>query len=142
MLVKLYVFRVDRLTRRGIRDTLSIVEDLRSAGCVLASVADGFALDGPAGDVILAVMGWAAQMERLALGERISAARDRVEAQGGQWGRRRRIDPATLGQARELSAGGLTIREIAARLKVPRSTLSDALSEKGHYARPPEAGQK
>jgi DNA invertase Pin-like site-specific DNA recombinase len=136
-LVKVYVFRVDRLTRRGIRDTLSIVEALRQCGCIVASVADGFALDGPAGDVILAVMAWAAQMERQALGDRISAARDRVEAAGGRWGRPRRVDPGTLLRAREMSAGGLTLREIAAALKVPKATLWRALSQKGHYAETP-----
>lgn len=140
--VKIYVFRVDRLTRRGIRDTLTIVETLRSCGCVLTTVADGFQLDGPAGDVVLAVMAWAAQMERQALAERISAARERVERQGGAWGRPRRIDPGTLAQARELSAGGRSIREIAVALKVPRATLSDALSEKGHYAKGSAGGQK
>ncbi len=136
-LVKVYVFAVDRLTRRGIRDTLSIVEALRSCGCVIASVTDGFALDGPAGDVVLAVMAWAAQMERKALGDRISAARERVEASGGTWGRPRRIDPGTLARAREMVAGGLTQREIAAALKVPKATLWRALAQKGHYADPP-----
>jgi DNA invertase Pin-like site-specific DNA recombinase len=136
-LVKVYVFRIDRLTRRGIRDTLSIVEALRQCGCAVVSVADGFALDGPAGDVVLAVMAWAAQMERQALSDRISAARERVEAAGGSWGRPRRIDPGTIERARAMVAEGLTIREISAALKVPRATLGRALSQKGHYAEPP-----
>lgn len=134
-LVKVYVFRVDRLTRRGIRDTLSIVEALRQCGCVVASVADGFALDGPAGDVILAVMAWAAQMERQALGDRISAARERVEAAGGRWGRPRSIDPGTLARARQMVTEGLTQREIAVVLKIKKATLWRALAQKGHYAR-------
>jgi DNA invertase Pin-like site-specific DNA recombinase len=136
-LVKVYVFRVDRLTRRGIRDTLSIVDGLRSCGCTIVSVADGFALDGPAGDVVLAVMAWAAQMERQAISDRISAARERVEATGGRWGRPRRLDPGTIARARELVAQGLTHREIAAQLKVPKATLTRALGQKGHYAEPP-----
>lgn len=138
-LVKVYVFKVDRLTRRGIRDTLSIVEALRSCGCLVTSVADGFLLDGPAGDVILAVMAWAGQMEGLALSERVSAARERVEASGGRWGRPRRVDPGTIEKARELVAGGLTIREISQRLRIPRTTLHRALSQKGHYADSPPA---
>lgn len=136
-LVKVYVFKVDRFSRRGIRDTLSIVEALRQCGCLVASVADGFSPDSPVGDVILAVMAWAAQMERQALGERIAAARERVEASGGAWGRPRRIDPGTLARAREMVAGGLTQREIAAALKVPKATLWRALAQKGHYADPP-----
>lgn len=131
---RVYVFRVDRLTRSGIRDTLDLVEEFRRAGAELVTVADGFDLQGPAGDVVLAVMAWAAQMERNAIGERIRAARKHVEASGGRWGRPRRIDPKTLAQARARARRGESLRDIAAALKVPRSTLADALAGKGHYA--------
>jgi DNA invertase Pin-like site-specific DNA recombinase len=139
---KVYVFRIDRLTRKGIRDTLAIVEELRSNGCQLATVADGFSLEGPAADVVLAVLAWAAQMERAALGERISAARDRIEAEGGTWGRPSAIAPVTLERARKLKSEGRTVREIAVALKVKRSTLHGALSEKGHYAKKRLAAKK
>jgi DNA invertase Pin-like site-specific DNA recombinase len=141
-LSKLYVFRVDRLGRGGIRDTLANVDVLRSCGCQLVSVADGFSLDGPAGDVVLAVMAWAAQMERQALGDRISAARRRIEAAGGRWGRPRRIDPGELAKIRALCDAGHSHRVIAARVKVPRSTIQRALAQKGHYAQPRVKGQK
>ncbi len=139
---KVYVFRIDRLSRGGIRDTLTVVDALKAGGCALVTVADGFDLEGPAAPVVLAVMAWAAQMERQALGERISAARDRIEAAGGRWGRPRRIDPGTLDKARALAAEGLSHARISARLKVPRSTVTRALAQKGHYADTPKAGQK
>lgn len=131
---RVYVFKIDRLTRSGIRDTLAVVEEFRRGGCELVSVADGFDLSGPAAEVVLAVMAWAAQMERRAIGDRIKAARVRVEAAGGRWGRPRRIDPTTLERARAMVKKKKTLREIAQALKVPRSTLSDALSGRGHYA--------
>jgi DNA invertase Pin-like site-specific DNA recombinase len=131
---RVYVFRLDRLTRTGIRDTLALVEEFRRHGAELVSIADGFELGGPAADVVLAVLAWAAQMERAALGERIKAARARVEASGGRWGRPRRLDPATIARARKLRQR-LTLRETAAALKVPRSTLADALAGRGHYSR-------
>jgi DNA invertase Pin-like site-specific DNA recombinase len=133
---KLYVFRVDRLARSGIRDTLAVVDELRGHGCKLATVADAFDLDGPSGDVVLAVMAWAAQMERQALSDRISAARDRVEAAGGRWGRPRRIDPGALSRAHTLRCQGRTIRQVAAQLKIPWSTLQRALAGNGHYSAP------
>jgi|SRR5881227_523235 DNA invertase Pin-like site-specific DNA recombinase len=132
---RVYVFKIDRLTRSGIRDTLAVVEEFRSAGAELVSVADGFDLSGHAAEVVLSVMAWAAQMERRAIGDRIKAARVRVEAAGGRWGRPRRMDPATLERARAMRKKKKTLREIAQALKVPRSTLSDALSGRGHYAR-------
>lgn len=138
---RLYVFRIDRLSRTGIRDTLGIVEELRGAGVELVSVADGFDLSGPAADIVLAVMAWAAQMERAALGERISHARARVEASGGAWGRPRRMTLELAKKAALLKSNGKSIRYIAAALKVPRSTVADTLSEKptpAHQKRSPE----
>jgi DNA invertase Pin-like site-specific DNA recombinase len=126
---KIYVFRIDRLTRLGIRDTLGLLEEFRGAGARVVSVADGFDLNGPAGEVVAAVMAWAAQMERQALGERISAARDRVEAEGGRWGRPRRVDALTLAAARNMvEKQGLSLRVVAQRLKVPKATLQRALA--------------
>jgi len=53
---RLYVYRLDRLTRSGIRDTFELVEELRRHGVELVSVSDGFSLDGPAAEIVLAVM--------------------------------------------------------------------------------------
>jgi DNA invertase Pin-like site-specific DNA recombinase len=125
---RLYLFRLDRLTRSGIRDTLQVVEELRAHGCELVTVADGFDLDGPAAEVVLAVMAWASKVERQAINERISAARDRLENAGENWGRPKRMTPATVNQAKELRRQGRSIREIAAALKVPKSTIQRALS--------------
>jgi site-specific DNA recombinase len=43
---RLYLFRLDRLTRSGIRDTFEVIEELRAHGCTLVSVSDGFDLEG------------------------------------------------------------------------------------------------
>ena len=135
---KLYVFRIDRLTRTGIRDTLGLIDELKRNGCAVVSVADGFDLEGPAAEIVLAVMAWAAQMERLAIGERISAARARVEASGGSWGRPRRVTPELEQAIVKMRRSGTevpSIRDIAVALKVPRSTVAAVLSEKGPYGR-------
>jgi DNA invertase Pin-like site-specific DNA recombinase len=126
---KLYVYRLDRLTRTGIRDTLAVVDELRGHGCELVTVADGFDVAGPAADIVLAVLAWAAQMEREAIGERIRAARVRVEAKGGAWGRPRRIDRKTEEKARELREAGHTLRYIAQVCNVPRSTVARCLEK-------------
>lgn len=132
---RLFVYRLDRLSRGGIRETLGILDELRVHGCKVETVADGFSLDGPAADVVLAVLAWAAQMERAAIGERIAAARVRVEAAGGSWGRPKRVDDETQAKVRTLSKSR-TIREIAVALKIPKSTVGAILSEKGAYKRP------
>ncbi len=95
---RLYVFRIDRLTRSGIRDTLALVEEFRR-------------------------------------GERIRAARARIEAKGGAWGRPRVVDRATIARAQKLRGEGRTLRAISIALKVKRSTLCDALSAAASAAR-------
>jgi DNA invertase Pin-like site-specific DNA recombinase len=127
---RLYVFKLDRLTRSGIRDTFEVIEELRAHGAELVSVSDGFALDGPAAEVVLAVMAWAAKMERLAINERISAARERVEAEGRSWGRPSRFTRADRRRMEEMRDAGKTIREIAISMKVPRSSVAYTLSRK------------
>jgi DNA invertase Pin-like site-specific DNA recombinase len=127
---RLYVYRLDRLARSGIRDTFEVIEELRRHECELVTVADGFDLAGPAAEVVLAVMAWAAKMERLAINERISAARTRLEAEGRSWGRPPRLSPLERARIAELRKQGKTIREIAIAVSAPRATVARALSQK------------
>jgi len=126
---RIYVFRLDRLSRSGIRDTFELIEELRSHGVEVVSISDGFSLDGPAAEVILAVMAWAAKMERLAINERISAVRERMKEEGEAWGRPRRLDDDAVRRIMAMRKSGKTIRAISIALKVPRSTVADAVSE-------------
>jgi DNA invertase Pin-like site-specific DNA recombinase len=129
-----YVFRLDRFARSGIRDMLTVLEELRGAGCKVVSVADGFDLEGPFREVIAAVMAWVAQMEGAARGERVAAARVRVEAAGGNWGRPARASDELAARVREMkSSRKMTIRKIAIALKIPKSTVGVILSRKGAY---------
>jgi DNA invertase Pin-like site-specific DNA recombinase len=133
---RLYVFRLDRLARTGVRDLLTVLDELRGGGCRVVSLADGFDLEGPASDVVVAVLAWAAQMERLALGERIAAARARIEAKGGAWGRPRRLTTEQVDKIQQRHKAGRSIRQISVALKVPRSTVAEVVSGKGAYGPP------
>ena len=103
-----------------------VVEDLRAHGCEVVSIADGFDLAGPAAEIVLAVLAWAAKSERAAINERISAARERVEAEGGKWGRPPSFTEQDRVKVVAMRREGRTIREIAMALKVPRSTVARA----------------
>jgi len=127
-LVRLYVFRLDRLARSGIRDTLEVVQELQAHGCEVVSVSDGFDLRGPAAEIVMAVLAWAAQMELLASRERRAAARLRIEAAGGRWGRPPRMTKLEIERARRMIGQGKTIRRVSMAMKVPRSTLARSLA--------------
>jgi DNA invertase Pin-like site-specific DNA recombinase len=72
----------------------------------IVSIADGFSMDGPAAEVIPAVMSWAAKMERVAITERISPARERMEVEGGRWERPAPMDEELLSGARQFRDQG------------------------------------
>ena len=133
---RLYVFRLDRLTRSGIADTLELVKELRGLGVHLVNLADGFQVPAPGeegsgakvAELILAILAWAAEMELLTRRERIAARRELAEERGEAWGRPSRIDAATRAAIieRATEPGG-TIRAIAIAVKVPRSTVARVL---------------
>ena len=131
---KLYVFRLDRLTRSGVRDTLSLVEELKRGGCQLVTIADGLDFEGPGAEMVIASLSFAARLEREKIRENLAAARARVERAGGSWGRPPQVTKDTLRSIRAKRREGATIREIAIALKVPRSTVADVLSGKYRYA--------
>lgn len=121
---QLWVFKLDRLTRSGIRDTLNLLEELKACGCQVISVADGFALDGPWAEVILAVIAWAAQMERAAIGDRISAARTARGTKGLGWGRPTRLSLEQTEEIRKRAVlEGQSIRMISMCLHIPKSVV-------------------
>jgi DNA invertase Pin-like site-specific DNA recombinase len=126
---RLWVWRIDRLTRSGIVDTLTVLQTIRGHGCECSSVADGFALDGPAADVILAVLAWAAPMEREKIAENQAAARLRMEEQGRAWGRPVVATPELIDHAIHLRGKGWTHREIALALNISRSHAGRIIRE-------------
>ncbi len=126
-LARLYVYKLDRLSRSGIYDMVSLLKELRAHGVEVVTVADGFDLAGPAAEVVIAVLAWAGEQERRAISERISAARERLKEEGRPWGRPPRMTPAELEKARRMAAAGDSARTIAVALSVPRSTIRRAI---------------
>jgi DNA invertase Pin-like site-specific DNA recombinase len=127
---KLYVWRLDRLTRSGVRDTLELIDEFKRHGCELVTIADGFDLQGPAAEIVLAVLAWAAKMEHHAISERVSTARERARVNGDPWGRPPRMSTEQLVKALKLRAQGHSLRYVAQALKVPRATVARSLSRK------------
>lgn len=125
---RVWVWRLDRLTRSGIVDTLSAVSDIRSHGCELHSVSDGFALEGPSSEMVLAALAWAAQMEREKIKENQAAARARMATEGRKWGRPATPEPKRR-QIVSLRKLGYSQRAIARLAECSKTTVHTVLSE-------------
>lgn len=127
----LVVWALDRLGRSMVGN-LQAVLDLDRCGVKVISINEPW-LDtgGPVRSLLIAIFGWVAEQERIRMGERTKAGLERARRQGVVIGRpRRSID---IRRAESLLDKGLSLREVAKRLKVPASTLHRALgrSEKG-----------
>ncbi len=59
---------------------------------------------------------------------RCRGRRERIEAEGGRWGRPRRMDRQVIDRARTTRTKGASLREIAVALKIPRTTLARTLA--------------
>lgn len=128
---KVYGFRFDRFLRTGPADAYGFAEECHDGGAELVTVADGLHLKPGADDVTTTVLlfafSLAAQLERGAINDRISAARERIEAEGGAWGRPRRLNEREHARLVKLRDSGLSHRAIAAKLKIPKATVTLAL---------------
>lgn len=122
----LLFWRLDRLSREGVRMTLTYLERLDSWGVAWRSYQEPY-LDscGVMKDMVISVMALMAQQERVAISERTKAGLARAVKAGKRLGRRAVV--VDIARARELQKGGLGLRPIAKRLKVSVNTLARAL---------------
>ncbi len=111
----LLTWELSRLTRGGIGDLFDIVRALDSAKVRLASVQEPWvSVDGPTRDLLLAVLGWAAKMERDLLSERTKSGLARARANGKPIGRPRVLTDEKVERIRELRYGqGKPWKEVA-----------------------------
>jgi DNA invertase Pin-like site-specific DNA recombinase len=127
---RVWVWRLDRLSRSGIASTFECVAAIRGSGAELLSVTEGFAFErGPAGDIMLAILAWSAEQERLKIRENQEAARQRMALQGRPWGRPP-LAPHLEDAIPALRSQGKTIRQIARELQISRSVVGKRLASK------------
>lgn len=74
------VWKMDRLSRGGIRETYNILDKLKRYGINVISITEPFLnTNNPTSDLILAVLSWASEMESKNISERVSAGINRWE---------------------------------------------------------------
>jgi DNA invertase Pin-like site-specific DNA recombinase len=121
----LVCWRLDRLGR-NLRHLILLLDELQALGIAFVTLGEGIDTSTPAGRLQLHILSAIAEFERSRIQERVVAGLARAKAQGRKLGRPEREIPAS-----DLAAvRGLSVREAARRLGVPRSTLQRALARK------------
>lgn len=125
---RLWIWRLDRITRSGCLDMFEAVHAFRSNGVEVRSISDGFDFSNPASDVLLAVVAYCAMIEREKIAENQAAARARMELLGRSWGR-----PPLPGHVKDavrlLRAQRKSMREIARALQISKKSVWKVLHE-------------
>lgn len=119
----LYVFHISRLGRKA-SEVLQLVDDLiaRGIGLVVYEL-DSTDLTTPTGKLLLTMLAGLAEMELETLRERQRIGIDRAKQEEGKYTGRKPISSQTIDTALLLKSNGASIPDIAAQLKVGKSTL-------------------
>jgi len=115
---------VDRLSRDTI-DLLTLARDIQRAGAGLRSLAEPV-LDttGDFAELVLAMLGVAAKLERRRIIERTARGRADAKTAGVKFGRKPTLTPHQQREARQRIEQGETQRSIARSFNVSQATIS------------------
>jgi DNA invertase Pin-like site-specific DNA recombinase len=121
----LVVYALDRLARSMI-ELVDVVKELEEKGKVVLSVRETWLqnLDPKIRSLILAILGWTAEMERELIRARTKEALARVKAQGKRLGRPAKVSMEIANQALKYIEKGYSLKDVARLLGVGYSTLA------------------
>ena len=115
---------VDRLSR-DTTDLLVIARDMQRAGAGLRSLAEPVVdTTSDFAELVLAMLGVAAKLERRRIIERTARGRADAKAKGVRFGRKPKLTPHQEREARQRLADGETQRNIARSYNVSQSTIA------------------
>lgn len=124
----LMVTRIDRLAR-STRDLLNIVHEIKRAGATFRSLAEPWAdTSSELAEFMLTIIAAVAKLERAIILERTAGGRARARQRGRSLGRKPKLNPTQLIEARAMQSNGRGMREIGEVLGVSASTISRALT--------------
>src|SRR5437667_3107590 len=115
---------VDRLSRDA-TELLVIARDMQHAGAGLRSIAEPVVdTTSDFAELVLAMLGVAAKLERRRIAERTARGRADAKAKCVKFSRKPTLTPHQQQEARERLAAGETQRSVARRYNVSQSTIS------------------
>ena len=124
----LTVWKLDRLGR-SLPHLIETVNALETRGVSFRSLTEAIDTTTPGGRLVFHIFGALGQFERDLIRERTRAGLDAAAARGRQGGRKPVMTEEKLRRAQTLLVQGLTVREVAARIKVGKTALYAALAQ-------------
>jgi DNA invertase Pin-like site-specific DNA recombinase len=120
----LVVTRLDRLAR-STRDLLNVLAAIAERGAGFRSLADAWAdTTTPHGRLMVTVLGGLAEFERSLILARTGEGRTRAMARGVKFGRKPKLTPHQIAEARARREAGEALSQIGRSYNVSHSTIS------------------
>ena len=126
----LVVYALDRIAR-SLVELVDVIREMESKGKVVISVRESWLqqLDPRVRNLIIAVLGWAAEMEREFIRERTREALRRLKAMGKRIGRPPKVNETIAKEAIRYVEKGYTLKDAAKLLGVGYTTLARYLTQ-------------
>lgn len=118
----LVVWRLDRLGR-SLSDLIDIVSAIQAKGCEFRSITEAIDTTTASGKLVFHLMAALAEFERRLIAERTKAGLAAARARGVRLGRKPKLSPSKLREARRLVRSGKKVEQVARKFRVSRSTL-------------------
>ena len=122
------VWKLDRLSR-SLKDLLHILEKIDAAGTTFRSLTETIDTSGPAGRMMMQMLGSFAEFERAMVRERTRAGLKAAREQGRTGGRRPKLTTHQKTEILAMLAAGRAGAEIARIFRVHRATISRVAAE-------------
>src|ERR1039457_4965010 len=123
----LIVWKLDRLGR-SLRDLIAMLDDLRTRDVKFQSLTEAIDTTTPTGRAMWQMIGVLAELERSLIIERTRAGMKEARRRGVKFGRKKKLSPAQVANARKLIDAGERVEDVAALWNVGRTTLYRALA--------------
>lgn len=124
----LIVWKLDRLGR-SLRDLIAMLDDFKQRGINFLSLTEAIDTETPTGRAMWQMIGVLAELERSLIAERTRAGVKAAQRRGVKFGRTPKLSRAQIAHACAQIEAGKTVDELAAILRIGRSTLYRALQK-------------
>jgi DNA invertase Pin-like site-specific DNA recombinase len=126
----LVVWKLDRLSR-SLKDLLHILERVEAVGARFRSLTEAVDTAGPAGRMLMQMLGSFAEFERAMVRERTRAGLKAAAARGRKGGRQPKLTPEQKAEILDgLGSGRKSAADLARLFRVHRATISRLAAQK------------